>query len=230
MKRLVFLVIALCATLVIKAQVFLIDDFTLSATEGAYGIYADIDCKESNVFYIDMQAPNDQQQVQMKLWSNYIDAFVKSLKSAKKEYLAWSKIAKDNNITSLSKDINSSFIDKELYFTDEGKWFLQKGVDLKCKFIVSSEGLCYMVLQSESMTSNEVVAHSYSVGNAFNFLSGRWGVAFGSSTTSIIRYCAGASLVFSSPEEIDMFIQKLYGAKEWKTNNIKQGKLLKMVF
>ena len=181
------------------------------------------------MFYIDLQAPNDQQQVQMKLRSYYIEGFIKSLKSAQNEYQAWSKIASDNNITSLSKDINSLFSDKELYFTDEGKWYLQKGVDLKCKFIVSSDGSCFMVLQSDAMTSNEVVAHGYSVGSAFSFLSGRWGLAFGSSTTSIIRYCPGASLVFSSSEEIDMFIQKIYKAKEWKTNNINQGKLFKAV-
>ena len=51
MNRLIVIVLALFATLNLEAQVFLIDDFVLSATEGAYGIYADIDCEESNVFY-----------------------------------------------------------------------------------------------------------------------------------------------------------------------------------
>lgn len=213
----------------VKAQVFLIDDFTLSASEGAYGIYANVDCSESNVFFVDMQAPNEQQHVQIKLSSSNLDAFVRSLQSVKKEYQEWSKVAQDNKIASFSKKFNSTFFDKELYFTDNGKWYHETGVDLKCKFIVSSDGSCHMVLQSDYMTDGEVVEYSYSVGTVRNYASGRWGMGFASSTTSVTKYCSGASLDFSSPEEVDMFIQKLYKAKEWKENNIKQGKLFKWV-
>lgn len=211
----------------LKAQVFLIDDFTLSATEGAYGIYADIDCDGSNVFYFDLQAPNDQQHVQMKLWGNYLDGFISSLTTARNVYYSWSKVAKENNVSSLSKDIRVSFSDKVLYFTVNGKWYMEKGVDLKCKFMVSSDGSCYMVLQSDYMTSDEVVAHGYSIGGGYDFMSGRWGMAYGYSSTSVTRYCSGASLTFSSPEEINMFIQKLYDAQQWKKRNKEQGELFK---
>lgn len=227
MKRLFISVLFVIIALGLKAQVFLIDDFVLSATEGAYGIYADIDCEESNVFYFDMQAPNDHQQVQMKLWGNNIDWFIYSLRAASNVYSLWSEVAKKNNVSSLSKDIKTDFSDKVMYFTVNGKWYTEKGVDLKCKFMVSCEGACYMVLQSDYMTSDEVVAHGYSIGSAFNFLSGRWGMVFASSNTSISRYCSGASLTFSSPEEIEMFIQKIIDAKEWKKRNIEQGKLFK---
>lgn len=227
MKRLIILFSALVATLTLKAQVFLIDDFTLSATEGAYGIYTDIDCQEDNVFFVDMQAPNEHQYVQLKLWGNYLNSFVSSLRAAEKIYSLWSQIAKEKNVTFLSKDIKVSFPDKTVYFTVDGKWYLENGVDMKCKFMVSQDGTCYLVLQSDYLTSSEVVAHGYSIGNAYNFLSGRWGLAFASSTTSITRYCSGASLTFSSSEEIEMFIQKLYDAKEWKKRNKEQGKLFR---
>lgn len=227
MKRSFIVVFALLTTMALKAQVFLIDDFTLSETEGAYGIYADINCKESNTFYIDMQAPNDQQHVQMKLWGNYMDSFIQSLESSKKQYDEWSKVAHDNNITSFSKSINVEFADKLIYFTDGGKWYFEHGVDLECVFLVSFDGSCYMVLQSDYMTSDEVVSHGYTVGSSYNFMSGRWGMGFASATTSVTRYCSGASLTFSSTEEIDMFIKKLYDAKQWKETNKKQGKLFK---
>ena len=131
------------------------------------------------------------------------------------------------DVTSLSKEINVPFSDKVMYFTENGKWYEEKGVDLKCKFMVSPDGSCYMVLQSDYMTSDEVVAHGYSIGNAYNAKSGRWSMAFASSTASITRYCSGASLTFSSTEEIDSFIQKLYDAQQWKKRNKEQGELFK---
>ena len=43
MRKILIVVVAFFVSVSLNAQVFLIDDFTLSATEGAYGIYADID-------------------------------------------------------------------------------------------------------------------------------------------------------------------------------------------
>ena len=226
MNRLLIIIFAFFASYTLKAQVLLIDDFTLSATEGAYGVYTDIDCEVENVFFIDMQAPNEQQHVQMRLLGRFLNSFVSSLRNAIEIYSSWSQIAKENNITFLSKDIKVSFPRKTLYFTDGGKWYMENGVDLKCTFMVAQDGACYMVLQSDDLTSEEVVAHGYSIGS-FNLLSGRWGSSYTYSTTSMIKYCSGASLTFSSIDEIEMFIQKIYAAKEWKDNNIEQGKHFK---
>ena len=227
MKRTLFTTALLSFAAIINAQVFLIDSFTLTETDGAYGIYADIDCNEANVFFFDMQAPKDQQRVQMKLWGNYIDGFIQSLRSAQKKYQEWSKVAQENNVKLLSKDVSgASFTDKVVYFTENDKWYQEKGVDIKCKFIVSSVGSCHLALQTDYMTSEEVVQHGFSIGS-FGSVLGRWNIGMGYSKTSVIRYCGGASLTFSSSEEIDMFIQKLYDAQQWKKNNKEMGKKFK---
>ena len=172
MKKLLIIVFTFFASYILNAQVLLIDDFTLSATEGAYGVYTDMDCEVENVFYIDMQAPDASQHVQMRLLGKFLNSFVSSLRDAKEIYRSWSQIAKENHITFLSKDIKVSVPDKTLYFTDEGKWYLEHGVDLKCTFMVTQDGTCYLVLQSDDLTSSEAVAHGYSIGH-FNLSSGR---------------------------------------------------------
>lgn len=184
MKKLLIIVLALFNTIALKAQVITIDEFTLSETKETYGIYADIDCDESVAIYFDMQASHDQ-QLEIKLLGKNIEGFIQSLQSAQKEYNEWSKIAQNHNVTSLSKTVNSSFSDKDICYFNNGNWFEEKS-NLNCKFLVSSNGSCFLVLK-----------------------------------------CSRASLTFSSSEEIDMFIQKLQDAKQWKQTNKEQGKLFK---
>ncbi len=221
----IFSILALSMCITTNAQICLIDDFSLSGTDGAYGIYADIDCNGKDIFYIDMDAPNKNQRVQMEIWGKHIDGFINSLQQAKLKYELYSKTAKKNNITLLSKDIKVSFSDREIYFTVDDKWHKENGVDLKCKFLATADGNCLLLLQTDYMTSTEVVSHSYSVGRAYNLMSGRWSLSFSSNEISITRYCSGASLMFSSTEEIDYFANKLKKAKDWKNKNIQQCKL-----
>ena len=224
MKKLCFSLLLLYATLAVDAQVFRIDEFKLSALENTFGIYADYDCNGSNEFYFDMQASIETQNVQMRLNSNSINDFISSLRDANKVFVSWSETTQENNISSVSKDIYAPFFNEDMYFSVGGIWYEKRKVRLKCRFLVSEEGSCFMVLQSNHIESETMVdAHSYSEGNSLHNLTGEWST--GNEAFSAI--CPGAFLVFSSSEEIEMFIGKLYKAAEWKTKNIEQGFLLK---
>ena len=221
MKRLYIAFFLLFAAVSLKAQVFLIDSFELTAAEGVFGIYADYDCTSNNEFYLDMQANNDAECVQMRLGK--IDDFVSSFRDAQEVFEAWSKIAHDNGVTSVAKDIYAHFFNEDMYYTVGGIWFEKRSVRLKCKFLVSNDGTSYMVLQTDDMESeNGVDLHSFSIDNSFHNLSGEWD----RDTETFSSRSTGAFLAFTS-EEIEMFISKLYEAKAWKSNNIEQGKLFK---
>ena len=97
-------------------------------------------------------------------------------------------------------------------------------------FYVNDDGVCFLILESDYMTSDEVVSHTSSLGFSFaGYFSGYplMGVSSSGGTVTVGRYCSGASLTFSSEEEIEMFINKLVAVVQWKRNNVKNGKLLK---
>lgn len=241
MKKLL-IVLVCCAVMpvIINAQNQLIETFYLSAVDRVYGIYTDVDCSESKklCLYYDMQAPNSEQEVQSKIVFYYngegvsrdFNYFKNDIKNAWYQYTQWKTIAESNNMKLISKEIPVYTDPQELYFTDNGRWYSDKYVKMWFTFYVDEDGNSYLILESDVMSSEEVVAHSSSSGvSLVGLLSGNPLVGFGSSKhkTIINRACSGASLVFSSEEEIDVFIQKVENVAEWKRNNIMNGKLLK---
>ena len=240
MKRLIPITLFLALTNVMNAQSFLIETFDLEATGKTYGIYTDIDGNKSSSYslYYDMQAPNDEQEVQSKMsfyhnpsaYYSSIDVFKDNIKKAKTIYSKWKSIAQSNSLKLISKKIPVRVSDQNLYFTENGKWFWERGVDMWFTFYVNQEGACFLILESDYMTSDEVVSHSSSIGVSFTGYFSKnplMGVGTSRSTLTVERYCSGASLTFSSEEEIDNFLQKIDNVIEWKRMNVENGQLLK---
>lgn len=203
----------------------LIETFQLSESDGVYGIYANIDPTGANELMFDMNAPNYSQNARMLLPIAKFDPFLGSLSSAKEYYLKWCVIAKNQSVAHFSKDFPVKFIDQTMLFTSEGKWHRENGVNLAARFYVDDTGKCYLVLDTDYMTSDEVVEHGVSSGVGWGF--GGLMVGRRSNETSITHYCAGASLFFSSEQEIDSFIAKMNAVKKWKEGNVAVGKLFK---
>lgn len=225
MKRIVLAIVLLVAAFTANAQVFRIDEFKLAAAENTFGIYANYDCREDNEFYLDMQASIETQNVQMRLQSNSLNEFVSSLRNANLVYAAWSQLAHDNQVTSVSKDIHTPFYNEDMYFSVGGSWYERRKVGLHCKFLVSEDGTCYLILQTDNdlESENMVDAHCYSEGNSFHNLTGEWS----KDSETFSAKSSGAFLVFSSSDEVEMFINKIYQAAAWKSNNISQGALFR---
>ena len=228
MKRMCFSLLLLLASLGLKAQVFKIDEFKLAASNGASGIYADYDCNQHCVFFVDMQVSESSPRMQVRLDSK-VDEFAKALEKTQKKYLEWSKTAKEKGITSVSKDMTSSFPSLDMFFLDSehGFWYKVSSKVMRAKFLVSDDGSCYLVLMSGEVSSNEAVfPHLHSEGNTFVDLVGEWEEPYGPQRDFTLQ-CPGAAWVFSSAEEIAMFADKLRKAKEWKTASVKRGKVLR---
>lgn len=213
-----------------RSQEYLIDKISLPAVGEDFGIYVNIDVNQGiNVSY-DLQAYSPQQKVRAVLSSSEVNSLVSSLEKGRDIFTKWSQLAHQKNIRLLSKRIPASFADQTLYFTQEDKWYFERGVDMQAVFFVDSEGACQFILQSDYMTSKELAAQASSIGLSYSGLLNRGGVLGLSGSQSQItigRYCGGSSLTFSSIEEINTFIKKLQSAVEWKKKNIADGKIFK---
>jgi len=227
MKRTIILIGLIISCLIANAQNELIEKFELSATGNAYGIYTSIDCESASFSYdlwYDLQAPNENQEVQSKMSFSLtssmhnISSFTKALAKAKETFKSWKKIAQSNSLKRMAKKIPVSVADQELYFTQNDRWYSEHGVDMQFTFYVDDEGNCYMLLESDYMTSEEVVAYSSARYSTLGTMT---------SSTIVKHYCSGAYLVFTTEEEIDQFAAKLDKVIEWKRANVENGKLLK---
>lgn len=229
MKKLLFSFFFFAISFSAKSQIFLIDTFYLKSTQTMYGIYADINTDKDNYIYFDFEGPNDQQRVQAKIsLGSDVDNFVVSLQKAKEIYKNWKKTASASKISLFSKKIPARFSDLLLYFTQDGKWYSQKGVDLKATFFANAKGEAFCVIETNQLTSIEVVGHSYTIGQAKDgFHSDNLIWDLGEPRMMEDKYCNGASLYFSSENEIDILCQKLKKAVEWKRNNKDLGKAFK---
>ena len=226
MKRILFSTAFLLICANITAQHYqLIDVFQLTASEGGFGIYADIDTKGEKAILIDMDAPNATQKVQLQIASIRFSPFIKSMKAAKDYFLKWNDIAKKESVVQFSKDIPIKIDDQIAFFTSDKRWHRELGIDIQLRFYVDEDGHSYLVLETDYMTSEEEVQHGCSFSNAFSAISGRWALGWSESTTTVTHYCPGASLFFSSGQEIDTFISKLNNVKKWKDENISSGAL-----
>ena len=216
----------------------MIEKFGLSATNREYGMYADINSQNTDQdIYFDWESPNGYQQVRTKMSfknnsvnpavnNSEVEKFISALEQAKNKFEVWSATSKTKSLTLLTHRIPVPFADQFIYFSQKDTWYSEKGVDIKTTFYVSRTGKCYLILESDYMTSEEVVAQSsaYSLsytGNLQNFA-----VSSGYGEVVVERYCPGASLMFSSSTEIDDFIAKLRSVVEWKLKNVENGKLL----
>ncbi len=225
MKKLVLL-IAICSfNLLVQAQVVMVEKISLPATGKEFGIFTDINVETSEldpIVYYELQAPDSDQKVRAKLTNTAAKSFISSLKKAKEIYKKWSQIAQQKGYTLFSKKIPTSFADQNMDFTVRDKWYKENGVDMSSDFLVDEKGKPYFVLKSDYMTSAEVVGKS-----SLSFASLVLGFGSSSSTYTIGHYSGGATLIFSSPEEIDEFTNKLQSTIDWKEKNVSISKEFK---
>ena len=225
-KRFLFILSALVLfTSYGRDQMYTIDKLYLPATGIEVGFHAD--SEKNKYVYYDMIIENSSEKALARLSFSDVKSFVSSLKKAKAKYEEWSKIAKEEGASAFSKRIPQSFKDQDIYFTDNGKWFRETGVDMKTVMSVDNVGNCYLVLQSDDMQSEESVGETSVVGGSstpkFNV-----GSIFGSSSQMVVKHTSqGASIKFNSSSQIDSFIVCLLKVLDWKNKNNSQDKKFK---
>ena len=208
-----------------RAQMYTIDKIFLPAT--GMEVCFHIDSEKSKYVYYDMKNEDSSEKALARLSTSEIKSFITSLKKAKTKYEEWSRIAKEEGTLAFSKRIPQSFRDQDIYFTDKGKWFREKGVDMNTLMSIDNYGNCYLTLQSDYMQCEEAVGETSMVGGSYA-PQVNVGSIFGSSSQMVVKHtCQGASLTFNSSSQIDSFIDCLLKVSDWKNKNNSQNNKFK---
>lgn len=209
MKRIsIFLTLIVIVSSYGWSQMHTVDKLFLPATGKQIGFYVDM-TKSKYIFY-DLETENQQQEARARINSFNTEGLILALQKAKDKYEKWSKIAHEEGSLSVKKHIPVIFRDQTIYFTDDNNWYCEKGVDMHADFYVDENNSCYLILQSDYMTSKEIVASISPAGSWHR------------NDVTVGHYCSGASLIFSSSDEITTFIEKLRAADDWKKQHKKQ--------
>lgn len=207
------------------AQRIVLDSLTLSAGNSKCYFYADLDVNSGgSVFYsmgpgviVGVGSLGTSLSTSMNKFINYLD------KSYNK-FQEWSVVAKKNGMNTFVKEIPIGCPGQTVFSYNEGVWF-KCNVNLNSFLYVDESGKCYLVIETGDLNLKEHVKTNTS--NISFVLGVGWMFGNGSNVVSYERRNKGGFLVFSSKEEIDMFIDKLQKVVSWKNNNIEKGKLLK---
>lgn len=201
-----------------------IDTFVADST--VYGILTDSDVKNSEI-YLTMQVSNDN--FALSRFKQYkLKEFIRTLEKAKGVYAKWMDNAKSSSVKQFSKRIEKvMFADQYIFFMADGNWYHEKGVNVWAKFYVDGNGDCFLIIETDKMSTDEVVSKTLSGGWSNSLLGGNMHYGSSKSKTEVQRNSAGASIVFASVEEIDECISKLQKAIEWKKEREKMQKMFR---
>lgn len=233
MFKKVFLTIGLALCFVSKianvqddpaAKLVQIDTFIADST--IYGILTDSDVKSSEI-YLTMQVSNDN--FALSRFKQYkLKEFMRALEKAKAVYAKWMDQAKSSSVKQISKRIkNVMFADQYIFFMADGNWYHEKGVNVWAKFHVDDNGDCFLIIETDKMSTDEVVSKTLSGGWSNSLFWGNMNYGTSKAKTEVQRNSAGASIVFASVEEIDECISKLHKAIEWKKEREKMQKMFR---
>lgn len=215
-----------------EGQVQTIDTYSLSAYGLKYSISANIDVDVplySDLLYVFAETGTDDFAV-LRMGPGHISQMVNKLSKAKDIYVAWSKVAKENNMRQLSKKImNLRGSCYEIDFTNGGKWYKDDDNKLFATFYVDKDGHCYLKVESNVLYGESTIYRENSSLLSFAYSNNllAMGAAINSRTVKVGKTANGVQITFSNAQEVDDFLEKLEKATEWKEKNMENGRKLK---
>ena len=135
----------------------------------AYGIFVDTEVTDwnapgrwGNVWMTVEMGRSEHAQIKFSS-SKQLEQFVNSLRSAVLEFENYRSVAKKVGMSNMSVQMSTRFKDLDVYFTSNGNWGREEGVDVAPHFIVNGHGDCYLWIKTDEMNFNAVVAKSFSL-------------------------------------------------------------------
>lgn len=117
--------------------------------------------EEKNSIYISVCGEHSIDDVVINVEGYAIEEFRSALSQAKSKFAEWAKIAKDNNVKDMTKDMDITF-PKVTIAWHSSKWWFSFRQSLKPRFIVTSEGKCAFVIAGKAVSSsNEYIDQRY---------------------------------------------------------------------
>lgn len=197
----IFLALVLVVASIVGAQEK-IDSYKSEFTGETYDILFALDENQKHfTLYVDLFSLDKYTPTGGIFMSNSSnERFYKALTDAKKKYAEWIAVAKENNVTQVSKDMDTECtVAGYFYYGD--KWRFQWRLDIDFRFKITEGAKEYLlIINTGKITSseNEYIDHK------------------------------GFALVFTSPEEVDEFLAKI--SPEKMSQSVEKFKDKKSVF
>jgi|SRR5690606_8537682 len=155
MKKITLLLLLISATAV-KAQKK-IDQYSSEYFNKEYNIEASLDKKGEFDVYIGIASETVSSEARIMLKSKDINDFINALIETKTKYVEWSKVAKENNVDNLTKDIDVKFPNVGIAWLGS-KWFFSMSQRLKPKFSILNDGRhIVMFVNNNTASSNQFI-------------------------------------------------------------------------
>ncbi|SHG27529.1 hypothetical protein [Chryseobacterium vrystaatense] len=137
-KKFTILTLSLLFSSMISAQE-VIDNYTMSYFNKNYEIEASTGKNNNFTIYIQVNAERSKTKANYMIKSDRLNEFKEALILTKDKYVEWTKVAKENNVTDMSKDIDIKFPNIDIAWLGT-KWFFSFGKKLSPKFMILKNG------------------------------------------------------------------------------------------
>lgn len=137
-KKFTILTLSLLFSSMISAQE-VIDNYTMSYFNKNYEIEASTGKNNNFTIYIQVNAERSKTKANYMIKSDKLNEFKEALILTKDKYVEWTKVAKENNVTDMSKDIDIKFPNIDIAWLGT-KWFFSFGKKLSPKFMILKNG------------------------------------------------------------------------------------------
>lgn len=117
----------------------IIDSYTMSYFNSSYEIEASKGKNDDFTAYIQVSAEKVKTKANYMIKSDKLDEFKKALIFTRDKYTEWEKVAKENNVTDMTKDIDVKFPSIDIASLGS-KWFFSFGEKLSPKFMILKNG------------------------------------------------------------------------------------------
>ena len=137
---------------IINAQE-VIDNYTMSYFNKNYEIEASKGKSDDFTVYIQVNAERSTTKANYMIKSSKLNEFKDALIATKDKYVEWSKVAKDNNVTDMSKEMDIKFPNVDIAWLGS-KWFFSFGKKLSPKFLILKDGQHVVAFVNKSTASS----------------------------------------------------------------------------
>ena len=160
MKKTLFLILAVVVATVVQAQ-DKVGAYYNNYFDKEYSVDAGFDSKGVLSVFFNVEGNSVNDEVDVNISGENISFFITSLQNAKQKYLEWISVAKANNVTKMSKDMDVSFPRVTIAWYG-AKWWFAFRHKLQPRFMITESGK-YLCVISDTVTasSNEYIDQKY---------------------------------------------------------------------
>ena len=155
------IIVCLFCSLVTHAQDVVISNYTLSYFNESYDIEASEIKDGKFAVYIQVRAKRESTRAMIGIESDKLEEFKQSLVQMKEKFEKWSKVAKDNNVTDMSKEMGIEFPSTTFCWLGS-KWFYSYRQKVNPEFRILDNGNhVALFVKKVKSSSNEYIDETF---------------------------------------------------------------------